>query len=157
MNLQGSVNMITSPSSSNSDDDVEERPVNPESDSDDESGDNDEDEEELAVDIVDSVLLGSGARITCLASWAAPLVRDPEDKEKEEPVRVDKKQRRMEETEESLQKSKKQKRDDKTENNVLDEYKLQKARALVQQAKKIQKRKTKKKQKQQQQQEEVAN
>lgn len=28
-----------------------------------------EDEEELAVDIVDSVRLGSGARITCLAAW----------------------------------------------------------------------------------------
>jgi len=75
-------------------DDVVEQPVRPESD-----GDQDDDQDdrgndgdssssdtdgsvELAVDLIDSVRLGSGARITCLAAWSA--VRDVDDAEEDE-------------------------------------------------------------------------
>jgi len=152
MNLQGSVTMITSPSSSGEgvDDDDEEKPVNSDSDS---GEDDDDTSDDLAVEIVDSVLLGSGSRITCLAAWVAPLVVS-----EEEPVTVNKnskKQRKLEAvTEDTRKNKKKQKRgeddSDRQKNVVMDSEKLEKARALVHKAKKIQKRKSKKKQKQQQ-------
>jgi len=148
MNLQGSITMMTSPSGETGDDD--EKPIDSESDSDEESDVDEDGEEELAVEIIDSVLLGSGARITCLTAWAAPFVDDKGEENEEQLVKVDKKQRKLEETDDTRKKSKKQKRDDTKETVVIDDEKLQKARALVEKAKKIQKRKGKKKQKKQQ-------
>ena len=99
------------------------------------------------MEIVDSILIGSGARITCLAAWAAPL---PEEVESPVSLPIISKERTVE-TDDATKSRKKQKRGD-NENNpknevVMDSEKLEKARALAQQAKKIQKRKTKKKEK----------
>ena len=148
MNLQGSINMMTSSGGAledddDDDDDSAEEPV----DSDSDASSDDENDDDLAVEIVDSILLGSGARITCLAAWAAPLLE-----ELEMPLNVPKiRKERTKDTDDAISSKKKQKRgdnEDSTKNEVvMDNEKLEKARALAQQAKKIQKRKTIKKQK----------
>ena len=143
MNLQGSISMITSPQSSNEDD--EEKPVHSESDDDDDVDDKVEEEEELAVDIVDSILLGSGARITCLAAWAAPLETPPKEILESEVVNNKKEERKLDVLEDAKRtNNRKHKRDETKKVAVMDSETLEKARALVSQAKKIQKRKSKK-------------
>jgi len=145
MNLQGSITMITSPSSSN--EDYEEKPVHSESDDDDDVDDKveEEEEEELAVDIVDSILLGSGARITCLAAWAAPLETPPKQIEESAVVNNKKEERKLDVLEDAKKSNnRKHKRDETKKDVVMDSEALEKARALVSQAKKIQKRKSKK-------------
>lgn len=63
MNLQGAINMMMSESEPLD----EKRPSG--SDASEEQEEDDKEDTELAVDIVDSVRLGTGARITCLAAW----------------------------------------------------------------------------------------
>ena len=123
--LSGAIGMISAPhgdddSQADSDDEDKEKPRN-ESD--------DEEEEELAVEILDSVPLGTGARITCLAAWSS-TEEDPSPVP-QEPVKAEpsnKKQRRTKEV-------------------VMDSAAIEKARALVTKAKKIQKKKKRSKQK----------
>ena len=148
MNLQGSINMITSSGGSSAHDDDDDHESTEQSvNSDSDASSDDENDEDLAVEIVDSILIGSGARITCLAAWAAPL---PEEVESPVSLPIISKERTVE-TDDATKSRKKQKRGD-NENNpknevVMDSAKLEKARALAQQAKKIQKLKTKKKEK----------
>ena len=120
MNLQGAVNMILSPQ----DDEGE----NDESASDNDEDDEEEREEMLAVDIVDSTQLGTGARITCLTAWrqeaATPETTTKLESNKEEA------------------KTRKNKRN--TETATMDEAALKKARSLVNQAKKLKRKKANK-------------
>jgi protein MAK11 len=144
MNLQGAVNMILKEDDDDDDDDKDSP-----SDQEDESSDEDE-EVDLAVEIIDSIQLGTGARITCLAAWSAnPTTTTPthdtsssnsDDEEQEEKPNVPK--------------SKREKAKAKQENDmkrkragnevVMDDDTIQKARDLVKKAKKIQKRKDRK-------------
>jgi WD domain, G-beta repeat len=77
MNLQGAVNMLLQdedepPQQDATADDVNESSSTSTSDDDDES----DSSLELAVDIVASVQLGTGARVTCLEAWASELMEE---------------------------------------------------------------------------------
>jgi len=135
MNLQGAVNMIMT--DEDLPDEEEETPVRRESD---EEGE--DDEEELAVDIIDSIRLGSGARITCLAACAyddeATMSGvDVEEAEKDESAAA---------AEDNLDDDKNLKR--KREKEVhMDPEAVERARKLVSKAKQIQKKRSSKKHK----------
>jgi hypothetical protein len=154
MNLQGAVNMIMAPSSDDgNDDNDDDSKSSPESD---DESDDEEEEEELAVDIIDSVQLGSGARITCLAAWShmgeIDQSDDDDDDEVQEEVESPTKEV-VQETERVYQRVGDQndkKRKHKDEVTVtMDPEAMERARSLVADAKKIQKRKEKKKSKKQ--------
>ena len=176
MSLQGAVRMIledeekqqqSNHDSSNENKDYkgiydnqdEEEPVHPESDADSE---NDQDEE-LAVDIIDSVRLGTGARITCLVCWSTPIFNDeaPQDKiEEEQEVKqvrqsldeagaaIDGKKRKASSLQEGTTKRKREgllyAQQQQLQQVTMDDEAINKARKLVKKAKKIQKRKEKK-------------
>jgi WD40 repeat protein len=142
MNLEGAVRMITSPTAGNDESDDEEAPVHAESDASDD--DDDDVEEELAVEIIDSVQLGTGARITCLAAWTCPL--DTADKQEQPVTQTNNTEKR--DVSVDSKSNKKFKRDNGVTKEVfMDPASLEKARALVSKAKKIQKRKSEKKHK----------
>lgn len=133
--LRGAVNMIMS-----SDDMNEATPVPPESD-------DGESDQELAVNIVDSVRLGTGARITCLAVCAHGPLRSSTNEaineaENEEGVSDEADHENSPEDPVIDQSDKKRKRD-----VGMDPDAVARARALVSEAKKIQHRKKTKKQK----------
>jgi protein MAK11 len=150
VNLQGAVNMILTPDESSEDED-EEKPVHSDSDEDgddDDVTDDENEEEELAAEIIDSVQLGSGARITCLAAWSyqgepgespdvspagSPAASDEEEAEDESSIKEEKKDTW----------ERKRKYDDKEV--TMDPEALERARSLVADAKKIQKKREKKK------------
>lgn len=129
MNLEGAIRMIMT-------DDHGEDNV------DDERGDessNDSQEEELAVDIIESVRLGSGARITGLSIWYNPVAADKLeeiDKTPTEEAKV------AEDT--GRPQSKYDKRSKRNAEVEMDSDTVEKARALVSQAKKIKKRRDRK-------------
>jgi WD40 repeat protein len=155
MNLQGAVNMIMTPQNEDSedddDDDSKKDPEEtPESDSD------DDEEEELAVDIIDSVQLGSGARITCLAAWC--YLGDDEDPSSDESSVQEEVESPLKEVAEDTRTyqrvqpgdkpgDRKRKHDDKEV--TMDPEALARAKMLVSDAKKIQKRNERKKGKKQ--------
>ena len=124
--------------------------------------DSDSDDEEVAAEILESVRIGTGARITCISAWsyAAPPPEPEEDLDEEINVKLlaeddsDEEEEEEEEAKEEMvnedlpfsKKRKKQPIPEETgpEEIELDEEGLEKARALVSQAKKRQKRKKKK-------------
>lgn len=135
MNLEGAIRMILSDSDDGDDgtDDIEGESSDAEND----------DEKELAVDIVESARLGSGARITCLAVWySGDLVGGTEVIE--EPIVVER-----EETTEMVEEGQSQdKRTKRKQAEVeMDSATVEKARSLVKQAKKMKKKKDRKKKK----------
>ncbi|EEC47185.1 predicted protein [Phaeodactylum tricornutum CCAP 1055/1] len=154
MDLQGAINMIMS--DDKNDDGVDAgNPVDPSSDTDDESVDHESDkgtsedeetgEEELAVDMIDSIQLGTGARITCLAVYSCERDDDLSDPPSDasvdnEEVETIPRENAPEEDRENFQRVKR-----KWEKEVvMDPEAVERARALVTEAKKIQKRKEKK-------------
>ena len=147
MNLSGAVNMIMSPSSASAADNEEDDEDNDEDeDLGDDDDDDDESEQELAVDIIDSVQIGNGARITCLIAWTTPLsdvASNPSNdliniENVEEEVNNDMRDQGRNKNKRSL-----------VPDNVveLDSEALSRARALVSQAKKIQQKKNAKRMK----------
>lgn len=161
MNLRGAVNMILR----DGDGESEETPVHPESDDDDDGvakEDDNDDDVELAVDMIDSIQLGTGARITCLVAWSSCNPPDTSDRMtasnisdvKEVPTanedalptaKEDALEATVETTNDSPSKQLKRKRGVKEV--VMGADALEKARDLVSKAKKLQKRKERKKQK----------
>jgi protein MAK11 len=150
MDLQGAVTMICEQPEDDTDDDDsgdEEIPVDPETD------DDDDQSVELAVDLIDSIQLGTGARITCLAAWADEAEEDVDEEDDEHEPDV----KQEEETEQQAIVSKdaassdngrqNRKRPVPTNEVVLSEDALERARVLVSNAKKIQQRKEKKRHK----------
>ena len=131
MNLGGAVQMILSDSTENNQGD--------------QSDDENDDEEELAVDIVESVQLGSGARITCLAAWYRnDSVRVTEDIEK--PIAMVEEEETtplVNDTNSTEAKGAKRKQDEVE----MDTATVDKARSLVKQAKKMKKKKSRKEKK----------
>jgi WD40 repeat protein len=151
MNLSGAVNMITAPSSTTIDDDDEDE----DEEDDDSEDDDDESEFELAVDIIDSVQIGNGARITCLVAWTTPLP-NPTPNPDEEAIHIEKVEREVDDNiavDDNKDKNHNKKKcslvlDNRNVNVVeLDSEALSKARALVSQAKKIQQKKNAKRMK----------
>ena len=138
MNLEGAVRMIMS-------DDVDDKDDgdNDEDDDDSDSADEEDDESdvELAVDILESTRLGSGARITCLVAWCMDEETQEEAQSKsaaDEPVKPETKTQQKEEP-----KSSKRKQVD--ENVTMDDAAIKKARSLVAQAKTLSQKKNSKK------------
>mmetsp|Transcript_8368 Transcript_8368/g.23197 ORF Transcript_8368/g.23197 Transcript_8368/m.23197 type:complete len:212 (+) Transcript_8368:96-731(+) len=109
-----------------------------------------EEEEELAVDIVDGVQLGTGARITCLEAWCCSSVeKDDGSGAEDERKELDEESTKKETT--RNEKEKKHHRSDKhshTGKVTIEDDALKRARELVASAKKIQTRKERKKKKQ---------
>jgi hypothetical protein len=135
MNLEGAVRMIMT------DNDGEDNDESNKDEGDESSTDSQE--VELAVDIIESVQLGSGARITSLSVWYNPDAADTVeeiDETSEEKVQV------------AEDPDKPQSKDDKRMKRKaeieMDSDTVEKARALVSQAKKMNKRKERKRQKQ---------
>jgi WD40 repeat protein len=159
MNLQGAVNMITSPSVIDDieNDDVDDNIVDEgegESDVEDDDDDDDDDnsDKELAVDFIDSVQVGNGARITCLVAWATPMLPGATDDitglDKEQAMSVEEHIDNESDVDNNLNKKKRpmksptlKKGNDRHTIVELDSEALNKARALVVQAKKIQQKK----------------
>ena len=147
MDLSGAVRMIMSDNDGdNSVSDAGDRDAN------DSDADNDEktgEDEELAVDIIDSVQLGSGNRVTCLAAWSTlrPQENDEsegenaQDAEENEPAET-----LVEETPQNNVDEKKRKHDRIQE---MDSSALERARDLVASAKKIRDKRQKKSKKKQ--------
>ena len=182
MDLSGAVQMIMEESESSGkadksddddDDDDDGKPQKNENgqDSDDES-DDDSDDELLAVEILDSVRVGTGARITNIACWSSADSDQPVENEQEQEQEQDEEQQVSDESELeeeidiATQSNESEEDDDKEEAegnsnkrkrftvNIngrekieMDEEAVAKARELVKQAKKRQKRKEKKKSK----------
>merc|ERR1712076_148369 len=100
------------------------------------NGSDDEDDMELAVDIITSVQLGSGARVTCLATWCGNAIAEENEMES-----IDKgkngEQRMVKENEKGSSKP----RDNPKAEVQMDGKTVEKARALVSKAKKIQAKK----------------
>ena len=136
MDLRGAVNMI---SVDDSDDDDASSRDNSESNDDDPDED---DEMELAVDIIESVRLGTGARITCLAAWCKSTecqLQQPSN----ESERISTKKPKKSEEKRDASKRKHEGNGEET----MDAETVKKARALVEKAKKLKSKRDKKKKK----------
>jgi protein MAK11 len=130
MNLEGAVRMILSDSTDENSQGVQ---------SDDEN--DSEEDEELAVDIVESVRLGTGARITCLAVWYSNnSVEVTEDIEK--PIATVEEEESVSLVDDATTEAKGAKR---KQDDDMDTATVEKARSLVKQAKKIKKKSQRKK------------
>jgi hypothetical protein len=137
MNLQGAITMMMSEDSDPSENDGDANGLDARPNSDD--SDDEREEMELAVDIIASVQLGSGARVTCLAAWASPLELEEEIEEED-----------VTDTEEPLEQDEGdtrglKRKEPATTEVEMDSVAVEKARALVNQAKKLEKKRAKKK------------
>ena len=144
MDLQGAIKIIMTESTEDGDD--EDNPAGSNSGSDD--GSDDEDEEEMAVDIIDAVQLGSGARVTCLVTWACDtFAEENDDSDEENKASLKKKAKAPEHEEPDKFDTKKRKMHGNQRDLEMDPAEVEKARALVAKAKKMQKRKDSKRRK----------
>lgn len=135
MNLKGAVHMImTQEESDGVSSDEDQSPVGDESDDDDDA------EQELAVDILDSVQLGTGARITCLAATAYEEEDDNNGKAEESSEDENSAEKRSEEQVKENEPSSDDKKRKRKQIN-MDPEAVERARKLVAEAKVIQKKK----------------
>jgi hypothetical protein len=138
MNLQGAINMMMNDDNDPSENDSDANSLEGRQNSD--NSDDESEELDLAVDIIASVQLGSGARVTCLAAWASPLELEEEIDEED-----------VTDTEEPLErdlvgdKRSLKRKGPATTEVEMDSVAVEKARALVNQAKKLEKKRAKKK------------
>ena len=142
MNLEGAVRMITSDENEHSDDHDEDGTSDGGS-----SAEEDDDSVELAVDIIESTRLGTGARITCLVAWCMDEEIQEEKRRKAGSAPVaqpDKNEGKQDENKEEPQSVKRKLIDD---DMTMDDAAIKKARFLVEQAKSLKKKKDKKKDK----------
>lgn len=152
MNLQGAVNMILrdKESAENGSSESDEESL-----SDDDRDESESSEEELAVEILGSTRLGTGARITCLSVWycqetsKTPEVSNDEESSADEgnqdgvEAKTTDSRKRRTDTRPDTSAFKRRRDDQSTHEVVMDDAALEKARKLVSKAKKIQKRKEK--------------
>jgi len=145
MNLQGAVNMIMS----DSEDENENKNVDENAEDSDENDGSDDDSEdtELAVDIIESVQLGTGARITCLTAWCKPNDDQLKENASEETQesRVKPGQMKKEEDELAMNKKTLKRKLDGKSDVAMDAETVKKARSLVEKAKKLKSKREKKK------------
>lgn len=147
IDLEGAAHMMMSDDDADENEDGEENSDKDDSDED----DSDSEEEEVAAEILESVRIGSGARITCISVWSYSA--DPEEAMDEEEMEETSEEEVIEEEDEEdeqeevfTKKRKRREEEVKPAGNELelDEETLAKARALVAKAKKRQKKKKKK-------------
>ena len=150
MDLRGAIRMITT-----DDESPRLREEDDDSDTPDENDQSDE-EEELAVDIVDGVQLGTGARVTCMAAWCCSdahfHISETEpvlENEGEESIEIPAPNNETEQQDLSSMQQQRQQHQEKSkkrprmeEKLVMDNDALKRARALVATARQIQNRKT---------------
>jgi len=170
MNLAGAIRMIMTgddkdenPDGGEADHADSENPAN-DDDDDDNNKDSDSDssasskdsggEEEMAVDIIDAVQLGSGARVTCLVAWACDEVDVDENDDDDDSDDGSNEENQEEEEEIDLppgdsptNNSSNDKKRKSRQEMEMDPKDVEKARALVSKAKKLQKRKDSKRRK----------
>lgn len=138
MNLQGAVNMMMSEP-----EDEDENSVSDDESREQDSDEDDDGETELAVDIIESVRLGTGARITCLAAWCKS-----EESQMEEEEQEDAKEMKMQKKTEEQKSTQKRKFECTSKaDEYMDADAIEKARSLVEKAKKLKKKRDKKKKK----------
>jgi len=135
MNLKGAINMMSESeefdgSTPLGDDESEERNISDRSNT------------ELAVDIIESVQLGTGARITCLAAWCKTKESQSNEDQKQNVMS----QITMEKKPDIKESTNKRKLESKAD-KVMDAGTVKKARSLVRKAKKLKSKKEKKKMK----------
>lgn len=106
-----------------------------------ESDNSDEEDQVMAVKILESVRLGTGARITSLALWSQNS-NDSQDLQEHDAIKVPESEDSSSPQHKQVQKGTKRK-----QMEVLGHDAVEKARELVQQAKKVKLRKDKKKKK----------
>jgi len=135
MNLQGAVNMILSES--------QEGDINTTVDNDNESGDDDDDGTELAVEMIESVQLGTGARITCITAWCRTTESQIEDEDEQQEVIGTKIKTDVAEEKRKTPKRKISSRADVS----MDPDAVKRARSLVAKAKKFKRKREKKEKK----------
>jgi protein MAK11 len=141
MNLEGAVKMIMSEGGEEENDGASE------SDDSDESSEG-EDELDLAVDIIHSIQLGTGARITCLTAWCkSEAIEEEETQGVEEQVEEINETEKEAETSTYVRIQDTLKRKQDGVDVTMDAAAVKKARSLVEKAKSIKKRKDKKKKK----------
>lgn len=142
MNLEGAVRMIMT-----NEPDEEENPADGSDNDSDDDKINDSGDEDLAVDIIDAVQLGSGARVTCLAAWACD---DDADQDTDEEDSVSDVEAQAQSTKRSaapleVDDNDKKRKLGNRQNLEMDPKEVEKARSLVAKAKKMQKKKDSKK------------
>lgn len=145
LNLAGAVEMIMSPSDENSESEDE----NSENDRSEEESD-DRGELELAVDFLESIQLGTGARITCLTAWCRQGDVDEHEAIDEMHQFEEEQAAEDEDDDESERENRKEsstKRKREEESEIMDAETMKKARSLVAKAKNLKKKKEKKKKK----------
>lgn len=138
MNLEGAIKMIMSDDEGG---ESENDTDGSESDSDDSQQQAGSDNMELAVDIVQSTQLGSGARIICLAAWCKN--ENSNEDETGDPIN---KKRKTDDPSLATNESLKRKHNNGVDIS-MDAASVKKARSLVEQAKSMKKKKDKKKKK----------
>lgn len=141
MNLEGAIRMIVDPNQATEDESGSEDEPQESNNDEKASGDEDE-EEELAVEILESTRLGTGARITSLAVWSHNDLSD-EQEEDEPEEEEDEEKAAAGEGSDKGETVKGMKR--KSNEIEIGSEAIEKARALVKQAKKRKHKKDKKK------------
>lgn len=146
MNLQGAVNMITY--GEDQEEEEGEDQVEGDSDVDEEQDESDDGETELAVDIVESVRLGTGARITCLTAWCKNR-NDAESVKVDNPPTIQEEQSNEENqpAEKRIPGHDKKRKQDGKDSGSMGAETVKRARLLVEKAKKLARKKEKSKKK----------
>lgn len=140
MNLQGAINMMMSDPVSEDENSL------PEDDESDEQDSDNDDDTELAVDIVESVRLGTGARITCLAAWCKTTETQFDEAEEQKAIdKIKKEKEKKEKEKEPAVKQSTYKRTFDQAEEFMDPEAVKKARSLVKKAKKLKTKRDKKK------------
>mmetsp|Transcript_7376 Transcript_7376/g.17586 ORF Transcript_7376/g.17586 Transcript_7376/m.17586 type:complete len:470 (-) Transcript_7376:48-1457(-) len=145
MNLSGAIKMIMADPPEDEEDEDDSAASNSESDD-----ENDEDDMDLAVDIMHTTQLGSGARITCLAAWCEATPEEdqlPTDIDTAEEQAVEDEPQKKNKSKESEKDEKTLKRKHMGQDVTMDAAAVKKARSLVAQAKSMKSKKDKKKNK----------
>jgi WD40 repeat protein len=148
MNLEGAVRMMMTGDNSNNNDEEENDKSDDENPA--SSDDDSDDEEELAVDILDAVQLGTGARITCLVAWACddePQSNDDNENEQPESDQEPTAEKHSKQETATIEVDKKRKNGGHRQEIEMDPKEVEKARALVLKAKMMEKRKDSKRRK----------
>ncbi|KAL7571728.1 hypothetical protein ACA910_002827 [Epithemia clementina (nom. ined.)] len=125
-----------------------------------EGGDDDDDseeDEELAVEIIDGVQLGTGARVTCLTAWCCPIeslgdgdgeiIASNEEDENAASAQIPDTDTTTGQQQSAREQENAKKRPRKDDTLALDNDSLKRARALVASARQIQSKKNRKNQK----------
>mmetsp|Transcript_109622 Transcript_109622/g.163877 ORF Transcript_109622/g.163877 Transcript_109622/m.163877 type:complete len:460 (-) Transcript_109622:48-1427(-) len=144
LDLKGAVKMIMSGED-------EEQSENGSSDDDDDdnegSDDDDEAEVELAVDFLESIQLGTGARITCLTAWCRQGDIEEYEPETIDEIPVVEEEADEHDVEDNIRKESLKRKQESLAGEMMDDKAMKRARSLVEKARNLKQKKDKKKKK----------